>query len=140
MIELVVMALQCDITRMVSFMLDDARSDYVYTHVPVRIFNTPAAGSMSSPGKGTCGGYHGLQHAGDNNNGFATIAWWNAARRTRWPKRWPRSRKGAGIGAGQHRHPLRQRHARRQPRRPQLCRWCSWAAAAACSSRTRTSH
>ena len=26
------------------------------------------------------GGYHGLQHAGNTNNGFATIGWWNAQR------------------------------------------------------------
>jgi hypothetical protein len=26
------------------------------------------------------GGYHGLQHAGNANNGFATIGWWNSER------------------------------------------------------------
>jgi hypothetical protein len=78
MIQLVSMAFACDITRTVSFMLDDARSEFVYSHVPMRLFNTPAAGTLSSPGQGTCSNYHGLQHAGDNNDGFATITYWNA--------------------------------------------------------------
>jgi hypothetical protein len=77
MIQLVTLAFACDTTRVISFMLDDARSDYVYTHVPMRLFNKPAAGTLSSPGQGTCGGYHGLQHAGDNNDGFASITYWN---------------------------------------------------------------
>ena len=33
MIDLIVMALQCDVTRVVSFMLDDARSDFVYDFI-----------------------------------------------------------------------------------------------------------
>jgi Protein of unknown function (DUF1552) len=78
MIQLVTMAFACDLTRTVSFMLDDARSEYVYSHVPMRKFNAPAAGMLSSPGTGTCADYHGLQHAGDNNDGFATITYWNA--------------------------------------------------------------
>ncbi|HET6279815.1 MAG TPA: DUF1552 domain-containing protein [Polyangia bacterium] len=73
MIQLVTMAFACDVTRTVSFMLDDARSDFVYGHVPMRQFK---AGGMSSPGGGTCGGYHGLQHAGENNDGFASITHW----------------------------------------------------------------
>jgi hypothetical protein len=77
MIQLVTLAFACDTTRVISFMLDDARSDYVYSHVPMRLFNKPAAGTMSSPGQGTCGGYHGLQHAGDDNDGFASITYWN---------------------------------------------------------------
>ncbi|HEV3031520.1 MAG TPA: DUF1552 domain-containing protein [Polyangia bacterium] len=77
MIQLVTLAFACDVTRVISFMLDDARSDYVYSHVPMRQFNTPAPGMLSSPGQGTCGGYHGLQHAGNNNDGFASITYWN---------------------------------------------------------------
>lgn len=74
MIDLVVMALQCDITRSVNFMLDDARSDFVYNFVPMRNFTD--AGSTA--GTGAVGSYHGLQHAGQRSNGFATIGWWNA--------------------------------------------------------------
>jgi hypothetical protein len=74
MIDLVVMALQCDITRVVSFMLDDARSDFVYDFLQQRTFTDTG----SEPTGGTVGGYHGLQHAGDRNDGFATIGWWNA--------------------------------------------------------------
>jgi hypothetical protein len=74
MIDLVTMAVRCDITRVVSFMLDDARSDFVYDFLTERKFSD--TGSM--PGTAKCAGYHGLQHAGDRNNGFATIGWWNA--------------------------------------------------------------
>jgi hypothetical protein len=73
MIDLVAMAIQCDVTRVVSFMLDDARSDFAYDFLTERKFTDTG----SSEGDGTVGGYHGLQHAGDRNNGFATIGWWN---------------------------------------------------------------
>jgi len=74
MIDLVTMAFQCDITRVVSFMLDDARSDFVYDFLTERKFTDTG----STPGTSKVAGYHGLQHAGDRNNGFATIGWWNA--------------------------------------------------------------
>jgi hypothetical protein len=77
MIDLTVMALQCDITRVVSFMLDDARSDYVYNFMNERVF---AGNSPSTAGTAPLGGYHGAQHAGNTNNGFATFGWWNAQR------------------------------------------------------------
>jgi hypothetical protein len=78
MIQLATLAFACDITRTISFMLDDARSDYVYSHVPMRLFNMPAGGALSSAGNGTAAGYHGLQHAGNTNDGFATITHWMA--------------------------------------------------------------
>jgi hypothetical protein len=74
MIDLVTMAFQCDITRVVSFMLDDARSDFVYDFLTERKFTDTG----STPGTSKVAGYHGLQHAGDRNNGFASIGWWNA--------------------------------------------------------------
>jgi hypothetical protein len=76
MIDLAVMAFQCDITRVVSFMLDDARSDFVYNFIKERVFTATG----STPGTGAVGGYHGLQHTSDTNNGFATIGWWNMER------------------------------------------------------------
>jgi hypothetical protein len=76
MIDLVVMALQCDTTRVVSFMLDDARSDYVYNWVPLRAFTD--GGSTLMPGSPNPGNYHETQHSGDRSNTFATIGHWNA--------------------------------------------------------------
>jgi hypothetical protein len=70
------MALQCDATRVISYMLEDERSEYVYDHVPKRRFTAEG----SEPGSGTCGNYHGAQHAGDVNDDFATISWWNAGK------------------------------------------------------------
>jgi Protein of unknown function (DUF1552) len=73
--DLIVMALTCDVTRVVSYMLDDARSDFVYDHLTNRKFT--ADGSSEDSGK--VGGFHGLQHAGDSNDGYATINWWLSA-------------------------------------------------------------
>jgi hypothetical protein len=74
MLDLVAMAFSCDLTRVVSFMLDDARSDFVYNFITERKFSA----SGSEPTTNPVGSYHGLQHAGDTNDGFATIGWWNA--------------------------------------------------------------
>jgi hypothetical protein len=81
MIDLVVMALQCDLTRVVTFMLDDARSDFPYLFLKLRNFT--AGGSVEATTTVTDGnissglsGFHGLQHAGDLNDGFATINYW----------------------------------------------------------------
>jgi hypothetical protein len=72
--DLIVMAFQCDVTRVISYMLEDERSEFVYDHVPKRKFSAQG----SEPGSGTCGNYHGAQHAGDTNDDFSTISWWNA--------------------------------------------------------------
>jgi hypothetical protein len=72
MIDLIVMAFQCDLTRVVSFMLDDARSDFVYNFLTTRKFSMTG----STPSTGAVGGYYGVTHAGDQNDQFATITWW----------------------------------------------------------------
>ena len=92
MIDLVVMALQCDLTRVVSFMLDDARSDFVYDFIKERTFTDAG----STPGTNPVAGYHGLQHAGDRNNGFATIGWWNAQKAAELAGRLAAISEGAG--------------------------------------------
>jgi hypothetical protein len=76
MIDLVVMALRCDVTRVVSFMLDDARSDFLYNFLTERVFTETG----STPGTAPVGAYHALQHADPRNNGFATIGYWNVER------------------------------------------------------------
>src|SRR6185436_1822630 len=48
----------------------------VYDHVPKRKFSPTG----SVPGTGNCGGYHGAQHAGNTNDDFSTISWWNAGK------------------------------------------------------------
>jgi hypothetical protein len=72
MIDLVVMALQCDVTRVVSFMLDDSRSDFVYNFLTERKFTDTG----STLGTAPCGGYDGLTHAGNKNNAYATVNRW----------------------------------------------------------------
>jgi hypothetical protein len=76
MIDLIVMALSCDVARVVSFMLDDARSDFVYSFLPMRHFT--AAGS--TPATGTAASLIGLANAGGGNDGWSTIQWWFASK------------------------------------------------------------
>jgi len=73
MIDLVVMALQCDITRVVSFMVDDERSDFVYSFVPGRQFT--ATTSTLDPSYSVAG-FHGLQHCDQYAAGWLTILRW----------------------------------------------------------------
>ncbi|HXK17071.1 MAG TPA: DUF1552 domain-containing protein [Polyangiaceae bacterium] len=71
---LIVMALQCDLTRIVSYMLEDERSEFTYDHVVKRTFSATA----STPATGNCGNYHGSQHG--NQDEFGTISWWNVGK------------------------------------------------------------
>ena len=72
MSELILLAFQCDATRIISYMLDDARSEFVYSHVTRRTFD--ANGSVEATG--TCGNYNGVSHSGGTSSEFASINWW----------------------------------------------------------------
>jgi hypothetical protein len=91
MIDLVVMALQCDLTRVVSFAFDDARSDFVYDFLTIRNF-TP---SGSTPGTMKDAGAHGISSAGNNNDGYATLNYWFVEKLSRL------CQKLAAIGEGE---------------------------------------
>jgi hypothetical protein len=72
--DLVKMAFECDVTRVISYMLEDERSEFTYDHVEVRAFTAEG----SSPKGGTCPEYHAAQHqTGDD---FASITWWNVGK------------------------------------------------------------
>ncbi len=72
--DLIALAFQCDITRVISYMLEDERSEFTYDHVEVRAFTQDGSTSKG----GLCPEYHVAQHsAGDD---FATITWWNVGR------------------------------------------------------------
>jgi len=72
--DLVAMAFECDVTRVISYMLEDERSVFTYDHVQERAFT---AESSSLKG-GTCPEYHAAQH--DGGDVFATITWWNVGK------------------------------------------------------------
>jgi hypothetical protein len=72
MIDLVTLALQCDLTRVVTFMLDDARSDFVYSFLTQRTFSPTGSVAGTAP----VGNLHGLSAAGNSNSGWATINFW----------------------------------------------------------------
>jgi hypothetical protein len=71
--SLIVMALQCDATRIISYMLEDERSEFTYDHVKMREFTATG----STEGNGTCPEYHGGGQHG-SQNAFASITRWNA--------------------------------------------------------------
>jgi Protein of unknown function (DUF1552) len=101
MIDLAVMALQCDLTRVMTFMLDDSRSDFPYIFLKLRNFT--AAGSAPATLSVTNGnissglsGFHGLQHAGDANDGFATINYWLSTKAAAFATKLMSATEGAG--------------------------------------------
>ena len=78
--DLITMAFETDLTRVVSHMLDDARSDYHYHFLKQREFSATGSVEIDAPLntalQGDLLGLHGLQHDGDDNNGFATVNHW----------------------------------------------------------------
>jgi hypothetical protein len=68
--DLIVMALQCDMTRVVTYMLDNSRSELVYGHVAKYDYTKDVSVT------GTAGNNHAAQHAGLRNNDFASITNW----------------------------------------------------------------
>jgi hypothetical protein len=73
--DLIVMAFQCDATRVITYMLEDERSEFSYSHVPKRTFT--ATGSTVATG--TCGEYHNNGQHGEQNE-FASITHWNVGK------------------------------------------------------------
>lgn len=73
--DLIVMAFQCDATRVITYMLEDERSEFAYDHVTKRTFGD----TTSTAASGTCGEYHNGGQHGDPNE-FATITWWNVGK------------------------------------------------------------
>lgn len=70
--DLIVMALQCDVTRIVTYMLDNSRSDLVYSWVPKRDWEKGGAEIG-----GTCTAYHESQHHTGISPDFASITRWH---------------------------------------------------------------
>ncbi len=70
--DLIVMALECDVTRVVTYMLDNSRSDLVYSWVPRRDWQNGGA-----PLTGTCTAYHESQHHTGISADFASITRWH---------------------------------------------------------------
>ncbi len=74
--NLIVMALQCDATRIITHMLEDERSEFTYDHVTQRDFKGVG---MSVASTGTCPEYHGGGQHG-SLNAFSSISRWNATK------------------------------------------------------------
>ena len=77
--DLIVMAFQCDVTRVISYMMGNSYCEYVYSFLVKRHF----AAAGSTPGTNpldVCGNYEGAMHAGSANDGYATINWWQSTK------------------------------------------------------------
>jgi Protein of unknown function (DUF1552) len=72
--DLIAMAFECDVTRVVTYMLEDERSEFTYDHVEERAFDA----STSTTKGGRCPEYHLAQHMGGDV--FASITWWNVGK------------------------------------------------------------
>jgi hypothetical protein len=72
--KVIAMAFECDLTRVITYMLEDERSEFTYDHVPVRTFTAEG----STPSTGTCPEYHAAQH--QSGDVFSTITWWNVGK------------------------------------------------------------
>ena len=70
--DLIVMALQCDVTRIITYMLDNSRSDLVYSWVQRRDYEK--AGATVG---GTATSYHESQHQTGTSPDFASITRWH---------------------------------------------------------------
>jgi hypothetical protein len=70
--DLIVMALQCDVTRIITYMLDNSRSDLVYSWVQRRDYDKGGA----TVG-GTATSYHESQHQSGVSPDFASITRWH---------------------------------------------------------------
>ena len=73
--ELLALALQCDQTRIASYMLDDERSEFVFDFLPKRKF-TPLTSVETT---GFCPEWHGGGQSGYIDD-FATIVRWNVSK------------------------------------------------------------
>jgi hypothetical protein len=72
--DLIVMALQCDVTRVITHMMEHERSEFVYDHITTRTFTSTGSTDNGQPG----GNYHGAQHGSSQD--FASITYWNVSK------------------------------------------------------------
>jgi len=72
--DLIAMAFECDVTRIISYMLEDERSVFTYDNVQERAFTPDSSTEKGGP----CPEYHAAQHSG--GDAFATITWWNVGK------------------------------------------------------------
>ena len=70
--DLIVMALECDVTRIITYMLDNSRSDLVYSWVPRRDYERDGVEVG-----GTSTAYHESQHHTGTSPDFASITRWH---------------------------------------------------------------
>jgi hypothetical protein len=80
MMDLIVLALSCGATRVVSLMLDDARSDFVYDFQVLRTFTPSGSTATSTPLQYAPVNY---ANSGRQDSGWATVVWWYVSKLSR---------------------------------------------------------
>jgi hypothetical protein len=80
MLDLVAMALACDATRVVSFMLDDSRSDFPYNFLNLRTFTPTGSTATTTPLAQSP--LYGANTAWPDDS-WATIVWWYVSKLAR---------------------------------------------------------
>jgi hypothetical protein len=83
MSDLIVMALQCDVTRVITYMLDDSRSEFNYNFIPAedKVFGTGGDlgnchGGCQHGGGDISGTEQGGVYPGNSNAAYATLTRW----------------------------------------------------------------
>lgn len=72
--QLIALAFQCDITRVISYMLEDERSDFLFDNLEERVFTL----DTSEPGSGArCSTWHGGGQSGVQSGTWCTIQAWH---------------------------------------------------------------
>jgi hypothetical protein len=89
--DVIAMAFECDVTRVVSYMLEDERSEFTYDHVQARTFTAES----STPRTGTCPEYHAAQH--QTGDVFDTITWWNVGKVAELCRKLDAIEEGGGV-------------------------------------------
>lgn len=71
--RLIALAFQCDLTRVISYMLDDERSEFVFDNLEERTFTL----TSSAPNGSRCTEWHAGGQNGPPEKTWSTIQWWH---------------------------------------------------------------
>ena len=90
--DLIVMAFECDVTRVITYMLEDERSEFTYDHVQAAdVHGARARAEERAPAPSTTWP---STTAGDV---FATITWWNVGKVAELCRKLDAIEEGAGV-------------------------------------------
>jgi len=107
--DLITMAFQCDAHALITYMLEDERSEFTYDHVMRRTFTQDTRLDQRHLPRLSQRGPHGDQ------NDFASITWWNVGVVAKLATKLDAIMEENGKTARQHADHVRRRDARQRP-------------------------